>query len=70
MRRGDLAHYLAGDHSELWMTSPSFRAMVTTLAEMLPLMVNGMAAEAEKKDAIHAELMKAVMRPLGPVAGV
>jgi hypothetical protein len=46
-----IVNALTADHVEAYAHDPLFRAAVTDLAQMLPAMVAGLAAEAAKRDA-------------------
>ncbi len=58
---------LAAGHGDLFRNSPSFHAQITALANLLPLWVNGMAADAKSSDhayAQHQALQRIELHPL------
>lgn len=60
-----LLHALVKDHILLYETSVSFHHAIDALVGMLPLMVNGLAAEAEVTQAEIAADTEAARRRLG-----
>lgn len=54
---------LVGPHRELYHHSASFRAAVKVLAQMLPLMVEGLAADARQRRDYQQEKLEALMGP-------
>lgn len=57
----DLIEGLVGDRQRLYRTNAVFKSAVDTLAAMLPLWVDGLAAHAETTDAASAEKMRELM---------
>lgn len=54
---------LVGPHRELYHHSASFRAAVKVLAQMLPLMVEGLAADARQRREHRQEQLETLTRP-------
>lgn len=54
---------LVGDkHLDLWHNSPHFHAGVKVLAQLLPMMVDGMAADAREKQRANHDYAQRMMR--------
>lgn len=53
--RRHLIEGLVGGHRDAYRNSPSFRAEIEMLANLLPLWVKGMAAEAKSNDLVYAK---------------
>lgn len=63
VRRRDLVSGLLGaEHAQQYRTSPTFHAMIDSLAAMLPAMVDGLAVDADKSDVALAALTEAAKR--------
>lgn len=68
--RNDLRRGLAGKHEDLYRRSPSFKAAIDGMASLLPLMVNGLAAESREQDARQlaaVEMLNATVTPMPPL---
>lgn len=63
-----LIHGLVGEHLHLYTTSSAFKVQVDTLANMLPLWVDALAAHAAKHDdELKAAVELAKNMPLTPL---
>ena len=59
----ELIAALVGDRTDLYHRSATFYHGINTLAQMLPMMVDGLALNAEHSDAEREAAMAALMRP-------
>lgn len=60
----NLVEAILGEDSakvQLYRTSARFRSAVATLAQMIPMMVDGFAVDAAEYDQQHADAVKAMM---------
>lgn len=63
----DIRLALVGDeHLDLYRNNAWFKSAVDTLADMLPLMVNGFAAEAVEQNGKREALMHVLRTQAGP----
>lgn len=59
----NLVKGLVGDRYTLYNTSAHFRSAVQSLAQMLPLWIDGIAAQSEVYDSVHAERLRLALQP-------
>jgi hypothetical protein len=62
-RHRGLVTGLVGDYRDLYLRSASFRHQIDILAGMLPLMVDGLAAQAERTDRQIQQAVEAAEMP-------
>lgn len=68
-RKRLLVEGLVGPYRGMYHGSASFHAAIELLADMLPLMVDGLAADAARREDHHQEVVARLMaRPLDPEA--
>lgn len=53
---------LVGDRTALYRTSPSFKMSIDTLASILPLWVDGIAAKAHENDRVVLQAIELAKR--------